>query len=114
MEQVSQEEINSRFTTDLYFECHITVEPVFGERLDHLKNIVSKYDFRVAELLMKKRSSDTEFRSCYDTFCTGTSTLYDVLLARTQGVINELEAEKFQIWRYKIENTLLDVHIKKK
>lgn len=101
-------EIKDRLETDLYFESHITVEPVFDERLEELKKIAAKYEFRIAELLMKKRASDSEFRSRYDTFCTGNSKDYKQLEHRMYAFEDEAQAKGFQIWRHKIENTLLD------
>lgn len=98
----------NRFETDLYFESHITVEPVFDDKLEKLKKIAAKYEFRIAELLMKKRASDSEFRSRYDTFCTGNSKHYDQLRNRMYAFEEEAQAAGFQIWRHKIENTLLD------
>jgi len=55
----------------LYYESHVTVEPVFDERLEKFKEICAPHTFKPAKLLMKKRSFDTPVRSEYDTFCTG-------------------------------------------
>jgi hypothetical protein len=99
-------------TTDLYFEAHITIEPVFGERLDQFKSLCATKGFRVAELLMKRRKEDKPERSQYDTFATGRSKDYTDLLTRTLDIANTANALGISVWRYKIENTLLDVRTK--
>ena len=99
-------------TTELYFESHVTIEPVFDRRLDTFKFICMNYGFRVAELLMKKRPDDTPERSQFDTFCTGRSKFYDDLHLRMVNLVKALQENDFQVWRYKIENTLLDVRLK--
>lgn len=39
----------------LYYECHITIEPLFEDRLDQLRLICSHFKFKVADLLMQKK-----------------------------------------------------------
>lgn len=92
----------------LYFECHITIEPVFDEQLEQAKEIASKAGFRVASLLMKKRAKDTEKRSQYDTFMTATNVNYENLEARMKECIGDLKDVGFKVWRYKIEDTVID------
>lgn len=99
-------------TTELYFECHVTIEPVFDEHLDIFKAICRKWGFRVAELLMKKRKDDTAERSQYDTFCTGRGKDYEDLHVRMMCVVCDSQAAGLKVWRYKIENTLIDVRLK--
>ena len=65
-------------------------------------------NFKVADLLMKKRSADTEERSQYDTFMTGHSKEYEDLEIRMKRCIGTLLAGQFQVWRYKIEHVILD------
>ncbi len=100
-------------TTQLYFESHITVEPVFDERLEELKEIVGRSGFRVADLLMKKRQKDSAERSQFDTFCTARSKDWLDIVTATTTTVFVLQAEGFDVWRYKIENTLLDERLKK-
>lgn len=99
-------------TTELYFESHITIEPVFDERLEQFKEICASEGFKAAELLMKKRSADTAERSQYDTFCTSRDLIYDNIQTRTLTLVEKLKSSGFDVWRYKIENTLLDVRLK--
>jgi hypothetical protein len=91
-----------------YFEAHVTIEPVFDERLDNFAEICSKYKFRVAELLMKKREEHQELRSKYDSFCTGRGVSYKDLELRMIELIKNLKQREYKVWRYKIESTLLD------
>lgn len=96
----------------LYYEAHITIEPVFGDRLLQLAEVAGQWKFKPAELLMKKRKEDTPERSQYDTFCTTRSKSYDDIRSRTFCCIADLQAAGFTVWRYKIEDTLLDVRLK--
>jgi hypothetical protein len=101
----------ARHTTQLYFECHVTVEPVYGRRLDELHDVALVFDFRTADLLMRKRLEDTPERSQFDTFLTARSTDYAALYKSMHHLLARLKSEGFQVWRFKIENTLLDVRM---
>ena len=96
----------------LYYEAHITIEPVFDERLDEFKICCEKFNFRAADLMMKKRQQDKPERSSYDTFSTGRSQNYLDLYTRTANLCELLERNGFDVWRYKIEATLIDVRMK--
>lgn len=92
----------------LYLEAHITLSPL-TER-EHLiaDELASAFGFRLAKLLMVKDRAVTEERSNRDTFMTGHGKTRADLLARTAGLIDELKKTGFKVWRYKIEDTLLD------
>ena len=94
--------------TKLYFECHVTIEPVFDEKLELARMISRDFGFKVADLLMKKRKGDAEERSQHDTFTTGRSKSYPDIHERMVGLIKALKSADFKVWRYKIEDTLLD------
>lgn len=94
--------------SDLYFEAHVTVEPLFEERLEQFRELAQKHQFRVAELLMKKRPEDTPERSQHDSFCTGRSKNYRDLSNRMQDLVVALQQAGIQVWRYKVEETVLD------
>lgn len=94
--------------TALYYESHVTIEPVFDDRLDRFRELVKIDDFRAADLLMQKRLEDTPERSKYDTFCTGRSSDLNHLREHMISLVKRLQAEGFTVWRYKIEDTLMD------
>lgn len=91
-----------------YYEAHVTIEPVFGERREEFTKIAREYGFHVAELLMQKRKKDSPIRSSKDAFCTGRSISSADLEDRMVELVRALKAARFQVWRYKIESTVLD------
>lgn len=97
--------------TDLYFEAHVTVEPVSDHRFKEFEALCKPHQFRVAELFMRKRKDGNLLRSPYDSFCTGRSGNYSDLYTRMQQVVKACQEAGIKVWRYKIENTLLDVRI---
>ena len=92
----------------LYLECHVTFEPVFGEDLERLTRIAERNGFKVADLLMQKRLSDTAERSKHDTFMTGHGQDMPEMIGRTCSLVNEATDAGFKIWRYKIEKAVVD------
>jgi hypothetical protein len=92
----------------LYYECHITVEPVFEETREELSTIAKPFGFRLAELLMQKNREHDPIRSTYDTFMTAHSKNYEDIFQRMKNCVAAIEAEGFKVWRYKIEDTLFD------
>lgn len=92
--------------TNLYFETHITIDPVDEDQEDFLKNLVFSYGFRVAELYMKKGD-----RSRLDSFMTTRGTDYEDVRSRTVRCVDTLVNSGYKVRRYKIENTLLDVRL---
>lgn len=108
MLQDAVQKVEKRRSTRHYYEAHVTVEPVFEDRLEQFKIICHDYKFRVANLLMQKRKGDTEERSKNDSFCTGRGISYTDTKKRMLALVERLEKEGFTVWRYKIESTLLD------
>ncbi len=98
----------------MYFEAHVTIEPVFEERLEEVKLLSQAKGFKVATLLMQKRKEDTPELSKYDTFTTGHSTDYFDLEDRTYNLVTSLQNSKFKVLRYKIEECMLDSRIEDK
>lgn len=92
----------------IYYESHVTIEPVFDERLAQMKELARANGFRVAELMMKKRKEDTPERSSYDTFCTGHSKDFADLESRMNTLVSAITAAGFAVWRRKIEAVLID------
>lgn len=90
----------------LYYECHVTIEPVFNERLEKLKLICSEYNFRVAKLTMEKGPNQK------DSFTTGRDKDVNRLLLRMMNLVENLKKEGFEVFRSKIENCILDTNVK--
>jgi hypothetical protein len=84
---------------------------VFEDKLESAQVIAQSYNFKVAKLLMEKRTEDVAERSQYDTFMTGHANDYDDLQRRMIQVIVQLKENGFKVWRYKIENIQLDSRI---
>jgi hypothetical protein len=96
-----------------YYESHITIEPVGGNRLAEFERLALLMRFKVAKLLMVKDRNGSEQRSNRDSFCTGHSKDYWSLLARTEQLHDLLKDAGFKVWRYKIEGCLLDVKMER-
>ncbi len=96
----------------MYYESHVTIEPVFDEKLEEATVIAIRHKFRIANLLMQKREADTPERSKHDTFMTGHSAATEEGLVeintRTFRLIQDLKKEGFVVWRYKIEHAIVD------
>lgn len=90
-------------TTRLYYECHITLEPVYGIRLTILEHLVAKRDLSVSTFLMVKPGQQNP-----DAFVSLRDKSYANVLRRMCDACIALEAEGFVIKRAKIEDTLLD------
>jgi len=98
-------------TAKHYYESHVTIEPVFDDRLERAKRWADVCGFKVADLLMKKREADTEERSKNDTFMTTHSKDLTDIIGRTKTFIEGLKAAGFKVWRYKIEDITMDSRI---
>lgn len=91
-----------------YYEAHVTIEPVFDDRLVHAAAVAQTHVFRIADLLMQKRTEHTVERSKYDTFMTGRHVSYAVLQERMINLVRDLRQQGYKVWRYKIESTIID------
>lgn len=92
----------------IYYECHVTIEPVFDERLDKFKRICEKYKFRAADLFLQKRKEDLPTRSSKDSFCTSKGLDFEEIKVRMKQLVEDLRKESCQVWRQKIEAVILD------
>ena len=93
------------------FECHITIEPVAEDRLAEVEALAKEVNFKPAKLLMQNRATGTPERSMYDTFLTGHSDSYPRLTERMVSLCIRLKESGFQVWRYKVEEIMLDSRI---
>jgi hypothetical protein len=96
----------------LYYECHITIEPVFDHKLEEFKELCTLHRFKAANLLMQKRKEDKPERSSKDTFCTAKSKEYQSLFCDMETMTHVLYQCGFTIWRRKIEAVLYDEKFK--
>lgn len=90
-----------------YYECHVTVDPVFGEDLERFKRVCAapNIGFKVAKLLMEKGPSTK------DSFCTGHSHTYEDMRRRMETCVDSLRTHGFNVRRYKIEAVVFDTRI---
>lgn len=91
-----------------YYEAHITIEPVFDDKLLTLTNLLKPYRFKVADLLLQKRKTDTLERNQFDSFATGHDKSYNKLLNRMNEAVAQLNVNNYKVWRVKIEAVVLD------
>lgn len=90
-------------TSKLYFEAHVTLEPIADPwRRSLVECLAFKHQFRMAKLLMQKGEHSP------DAFLTGRDSKRAPLVGRMTGLIMDLKAHQFLVTRYKIENTILD------
>ena len=92
----------------LYYECHITLDPVDEATLETLKSICEDYEFKVAKLYLDKESTKP---NTLDSFTTGRSANYPDLELRMVKLIQKLKDCSFVVRRYKIESALIDSRI---
>lgn len=97
--------------TSLYYESHVTIEPVFDGDLDSVRNLCQSHGFRIADLLMQKRPVDTPERSRFDTFCSSRHVDLIIIEQRMFDLIATLQKNGYKVWRYKIENVMIDSKI---
>lgn len=90
------------------YESHITIEPVFEERLERAKEIGRRHQFKVASLLMQKWKDGEMMPSANDTFMTGHSSAFAMLRIRMMLAVKALRQDGFKVLRYKIERIVLD------
>ena len=94
------------------YECHITIDPVFGIPLEVASRLAEEAGFKVADLFMQKRPEDTPERSKFDTFITGhsvSSESYNGLLLRARQLARHLyDTLGIKTYRIKIEEILFD------
>lgn len=94
--------------TSPYYECHITIEPVFDQRLALFEETCAPYKFRVAKLLMQKKPSEEGEPSKKDSFCTGHGLDFEDIHERMMTLSAELTKLGYAVWRRKIEHVIFD------
>lgn len=96
----------------IIYESHVTVEPIFEDRLIEFKNICLEYKFRVAKLLLQNRANSTPIRSNSDAFCTSHDLNQTELCNRMLNLCLHLKSSNYKVWRYKIEAVIIDSRTK--
>ncbi len=94
-----------------YFEAHVTVEPVFGERLEEMRAVGLHFEFRVASLIMRRTAEETGESSRDDTFASARGESLHDISDRTRGFCEALRYRGFRILRAKVEDTVWDTRI---
>lgn len=93
----------------IYFESHITIDPLSEEERERATPLIQPHGFKLAKLLMQKRDKDTPEASKFDTFMTGHGTRTEQeLIDRMVACIKVLKENGFRVRRYKIEACTLD------
>jgi len=95
-------------TSKLYYEAHVTIDPVFDERREHASAIAMTYGFRLAKLIMRKQEATAEQPAKDDTFMTGHGVELSMITRRLVKLVEHLKERGFVVRRYKIEDTIMD------
>lgn len=96
-----------RDKSDLYYECHITIEPINDPHgISLVQDICMIYDFKMARFNMLADGEQAR------TFISGRDQSYSRMFKRMINCINKLKTvyggNGFKILRYKIEDTIID------
>lgn len=94
-------------TSLLYYEAHVTIDPVPEDQRETLQKMVTPDKFKLAKLLM-----DKGVPSQLDTFMTGHGKDLEDITSRVKNVCETLIKSGYKVRRYKIEDTILDSRFK--
>ena len=108
-EQLKKKRTNMITRAIHYYESHVTLEPVFDQRLNTLQEIAAAFNFRVADLLLQKPQGND--KSTRDSFCTYRGVWLEKTRDNTINFVKALQKAGYEVWRYKIEDTILDSRI---
>lgn len=90
----------------MYFECHVTTEPVEGVALETFRSLCEQHRFRPANLLMQKGAGLAP--SDLDMFCTTRGDQLEDVQSRMRQLVDALRGAGLTVWRAKIEVAILD------
>ncbi len=93
-------------TSAMYYESHVTVDPLTDFQRVRVKCLADVYNFRLAKLLLRKPTGDEEWRD--DAFLTAHSQSLRDIKFRTRQLCAHLMLIDIPVRRYKIEDTVLD------
>lgn len=112
-EQVRKNWAARKDKSQLYYEVHVTTDPVPESLRNVFLGICERHGFRIASLLMEKPG---EGLVSYDgdAFCTARSRYYSEAENRMVALMLDLDKAGIVLRRYKIEDTLLDSRVENK
>jgi hypothetical protein len=95
----------------LYYEAHVTIDPVDDKHRSIIQTLAKPYGFRMAKLLMRKPASTDVAEHRDDAFLTARNTKWGQIASQTSGLVKALKEAGYGVRRYKIEDTLIDSKI---
>lgn len=87
----------------LYYEAHITIDPVPEDGRPAVQVLGDRWSFKLAKLLMQKGEP-----SKIDTFMTAHGKDLDDIRRRVIGMVIDLQHHGYVVRRYKVEDTIFD------
>jgi hypothetical protein len=87
----------------LYYEGHVTIEPVSGDKLINLIEVAAEFEMRISTFYLAKPDSPVP-----DAFISVRDESYASIAMRLQKACEELNRRGLIIKRVKIEDTLFD------
>lgn len=87
----------------MYFECHITVEPIPEARVQEFAKLCKEFGFWSSDWALADKT--------YKFFATSRGVERQDIQERMQSLIKRLKEQRFKVFRYKIEDTILDSNI---
>lgn len=108
-EDVESMHLLGRHTTALYFETHITLDPVDGEALKKVQELCTKYNMRISTLILRREDGSPGEQHKDDIFISGRYLYYNEAVDKVQAMVVAVQHLNIKVRRYKIENTLKDI-----
>ena len=91
------------------YEIHITIAPLLTDsERERVSQAIRGTGFKLADLLMAKRPTDTPERSKFDTFITGHRDDLGDAYQMVKHVVGLIQKAGYNVWRYKVEEIILD------
>lgn len=90
----------------LYYESHVTIDPIHENDKTDYDTIAAKYGFKLSKLFMRKDGKDEPHRD--DSFMSARSMNQYELVNRMTNLIKQLQGYGMHVRRYKIEQALMD------
>ena len=94
----------------LYYEAHVTIEPLTDETRPVVENLCSRLGFKIAEFLMQRAAPGQEDVPANDpnSFTSARDVSSQKIGQRVRALVLCLRAMGVEVRRYKIEDTMLD------